>query len=46
MGRRSNKFGDWIKYDIEYVQKRSFLMDIKILLLTTIAVLRSEENQE
>ena len=44
-GRRSNKFGDWIKNDIEYVQKRSFLMDIKILLLTTIAVLRSEENQ-
>ena len=44
MGRSSNKFGAWIKYDIEYVQKRSFLMDIKILLLTTIAVLRSEEN--
>ena len=43
-GRRSNKFGDWIKNDIEYVQKRSFLMDIKILLLTTIAVLRKQKK--
>ncbi len=44
-GRRSNKFGDWIKNDIEYVQKRSFLMDIKILLLTTIAVLRNADSK-
>lgn len=43
-GRRSHKFSDWIQYDNEYVQKRSFLMDIKILLLTTIAIWRSGEN--
>ena len=45
-GRRSHKFSDWIKYDIEYVQKRSFFLDIKILLLTIFAILRNEENQE
>jgi len=41
MGRTSGKFGDWVSYDIEYVQKRSFLMDLKILILTAITVLRN-----
>lgn len=41
-GRGSGKFCDWIKYDIEYVQKRSLFMDIKILLLTIITVLKAE----
>jgi lipopolysaccharide/colanic/teichoic acid biosynthesis glycosyltransferase len=29
-------------YDIEYVQKKSFLLDAKILFLTVIAVLRGK----
>jgi len=41
-GRGSSKFCDWIKYDIEYVQKRSLFMDIKILFLTMITVLKTE----
>ncbi|MCC6345709.1 MAG: sugar transferase [Nitrospirales bacterium] len=39
-GRGSGKFSCWIKYDIEYVQKRSVLLDVKILFLTLNAVLR------
>jgi lipopolysaccharide/colanic/teichoic acid biosynthesis glycosyltransferase len=39
MGRDSGKFGDWITYDTEYVQKRSLFMDIKILFLTITTVL-------
>ncbi|MBI4691179.1 MAG: sugar transferase [Nitrospirae bacterium] len=39
-GRSTHQFRDWIKYDIEYVQKWSLLMDIKILFLTIPAVLR------
>ncbi|NUO09603.1 MAG: sugar transferase [Candidatus Brocadia sp.] len=42
MGRASGKFNDWVVYDIEYVQKRSFLMDMKIIFLTLFAVLRYE----
>jgi lipopolysaccharide/colanic/teichoic acid biosynthesis glycosyltransferase len=41
-GRNNGKFNDWIKYDIEYVQKKSLLLDIKILFLTINAVLRRE----
>jgi len=41
MGRTSGKFSDWVNYDIEYVQKRSFLMDLKILIMTAITVLRN-----
>jgi len=39
-GRGTRKFSDWVKYDIEYVQKWSFLLDIKILFWTIPAVLR------
>jgi len=42
MGRASGKFSDWVSYDIEYVQKRSLYMDIKILFLTVFAVFRNE----
>ena len=42
MGRASGKFSDWVSYDIEYVQKRSLSMDIKILFLTVFAVFRNE----
>ena len=41
MGRTSGKFSDWVNYDIEYVQKRSVLMDLKILIMTAITVLRN-----
>lgn len=41
MGRTSGKFSDWINYDIEYVKKRTLLMDLKILILTVIAVIRN-----
>ncbi len=37
-GRGSNKFIDWVNYDLEYVQKGSFLMDVKIVFLTIFAV--------
>lgn len=42
MGRTSGKFDDWVCYDIEYVQKRSLYMDMKILFLTLFAVFNHE----
>lgn len=42
MGRASGKFDDWVNYDIEYVQKRSLYMDMKILFLTLFAVFSHE----
>lgn len=41
MGRDSGKFSDWVSYDIEYVQKKTLLMDLKILILTVIAIFRN-----
>lgn len=41
MGRSSGKFSDWVSYDIEYVQKRSLLIDLKILFFTMFTVLRN-----
>ena len=41
MGRASGKFSDWVSYDIEYVKKRSLLMDLKILIMTVITVIRN-----
>ena len=41
MGRSSGKFSDWVSYDIEYVQNRSLLLDLKILFLTIITVLKN-----
>lgn len=38
-GRGSQRFSDWIKYDIEYAKERSFGQDIKILFLTPISIL-------
>jgi len=46
MGRTSGKFSDWVNYDIEYVQKRSFLMDLKILIMTAITVLRNTSTYQ
>jgi exopolysaccharide biosynthesis polyprenyl glycosylphosphotransferase len=39
-GRETRKFSDWVAYDLEYVECRSPLLDLKILLLTIPAVLR------
>ncbi len=39
-GRASEKFSDWVKYDIEYVSRQSIFFDIKILFTTIFAVLR------
>ncbi|MDO8140815.1 MAG: sugar transferase [Candidatus Brocadiales bacterium] len=41
MGRASGKFSDWVSYDIEYVKKRTLLMDLKILIMTVITVIRN-----
>lgn len=41
MGRASGKFSDWIYYDIEYVKKRTLLMDLKILFLTAVTLIRN-----
>ncbi|MCF6156353.1 MAG: sugar transferase [Candidatus Brocadia sp.] len=38
MGRESGKFSDWVNYDITYVQKRSPLLDLKILFFTFFTV--------
>lgn len=38
MGRESGRFSDWVKYDITYVQKRSLLLDLKILFFTLFTV--------
>lgn len=40
MGRGNREFSEWIQYDTEYVMNQSFLLDIKILLMTFGAVLR------
>src|SRR3989338_4785944 len=43
MGKSSGKFSDWIKYDTEYVKKRSLFFYFKILSLTITAVLKNKE---
>ena len=37
-GRSSLKFSDWMKMDVEYLQKRSLLFDLKLILMTIPAV--------
>lgn len=39
-GRDTRRFSDWIAFDLEYVENRSLLGDLKILLLTIPAVIR------
>jgi len=41
-GRSNLSFNDMIKMDLEYVEKRSLLMDLKILAKTALAVLRKD----
>jgi len=39
-GRESRRFGDWVASDMDYIEHRSLLGDLKILLLTVPAVMR------
>ncbi|MBF0465365.1 MAG: sugar transferase [Nitrospirae bacterium] len=39
-GRGTGQFADWVTYDCQYVNNRSILLDLKILILTAGAVLR------
>lgn len=39
-GRESRRFRDWVVFDMDYVEHRSLLGDLKILLLTVPAVIR------
>ncbi len=32
--RAGSDFQEWIKYDIEYVEKRTFLLDVQIIYKT------------
>jgi len=41
-GRSSGRFSDWVKYDVEYVMKRSLLMDLRIILETIGVVLKGK----
>jgi lipopolysaccharide/colanic/teichoic acid biosynthesis glycosyltransferase len=38
-GRSRVAFGDWMRMDMEYIRRRSFLYDLKLLLLTLPAVI-------
>lgn len=40
-GRNSiSESSDWIEKDLEYIEKQNFMMDLKIILLTILAVLK------
>lgn len=43
-GRKDVPWEDRIKYDIEYINELSFLLDIKIFLMTIIKVLTMKDN--
>jgi lipopolysaccharide/colanic/teichoic acid biosynthesis glycosyltransferase len=38
--RAGTDFQEWIKYDIEYVEKRNGWLDLKIILQTATQILR------
>lgn len=38
--RAGTDFQEWIKYDIEYVENRTFFMDLRIILQTGLIILR------
>jgi lipopolysaccharide/colanic/teichoic acid biosynthesis glycosyltransferase len=43
-GRETHEFQDWVHYDMEYVQTRSLLLDLRILLMTAGSVLRRKNE--
>ena len=42
--REGEDFQEWIRYDIEYVERRSFGLDLKIFLLTAWMILRGRRT--
>ncbi len=42
--RKGEDFQEWIRYDIEYVQRRSFGLDLKICVLTAWMMLRGRKS--
>ena len=38
-GDRNTRFSDWMRMDVEYLRKRSFLFDLKIIMETICAVI-------
>lgn len=42
-GRNSLKWDERIEYDVEYVEKLSFFLDMKILILTVVNVFKSKD---
>jgi len=41
-GRKGLSFEDMVRLDIEYIERQSFILDIKILLLTISTILRRD----
>jgi lipopolysaccharide/colanic/teichoic acid biosynthesis glycosyltransferase len=39
-GKDTNYFHDWIRYDLQYVDECSFLLDLKVIFLTLLKSLR------
>ena len=44
-GRNAISWEEKFKFDIEYVQNQSFLLDLKILLLTVLKVIKASDIQ-
>ena len=42
--RDGEDFQEWIRYDIEYVERRSFGLDLKIFLLTAWMIVRGRRT--
>jgi lipopolysaccharide/colanic/teichoic acid biosynthesis glycosyltransferase len=40
MGKDNHNFHEWIRFDLKYVDERSFLLDLKIILLTFLNTLK------
>ena len=38
-GRNNIEFEEWVELDLEYIQKRSVLLDMKLILMTIPALL-------
>jgi lipopolysaccharide/colanic/teichoic acid biosynthesis glycosyltransferase len=42
-GRRTLPFDEMVKHDLEYIERRSFWFDLKLILLTIPCVITAEE---
>jgi lipopolysaccharide/colanic/teichoic acid biosynthesis glycosyltransferase len=43
--RQGNDFQEWIKYDLEYVEKASWRLDLSILMKTVLLMIRKGTRQ-